>query len=729
MKKLQNPKIAILVCIAILLASFFIFDLGQYFTLDYLKAQRDSFSSYYQANTLFTIAIYMLIYIIVTALSLPGAAVMTLAGGAIFGLTVGTIAVSFASTIGATLAFLVARLLLRDYVQNKFKDKLQSINDGVAKDGPFYLFTLRLIPLFPFFIINLVMGLTPIRTLQFFLVSQIGMLPGTLVYVNAGSQLASIDSLAGILSPGLLLSFVLLGIFPLIAKKIVDLVKAQKYLKKYDKPAQVDYNMVVIGGGSAGLVSAYIAAAVKAKVALIEKHKMGGDCLNTGCIPSKALIRSAKMLSYANRAKQFGFKSHTVEFDFADVMERIQRVIKKIEPHDSVERYTELGVDVITGEATLLSPYEVKVNDKIISTKNIIIATGARPKIPAIPGLDSIKCLTSDTVWDIRQQPQKLLVLGGGPIGCELAQAFQRLGSQVTLVQRGPRLMPREDTEVSEMILQRFQAEGMAVKTNHNSVGFHSDGDKKFLTCSHNNEDVDIEFDQVLIALGRTPNTTGFGLEKLDVQLSKQGTIEANEFLRTNYPNIYVCGDVTGPYQFTHTAAHQAWYVAVNALFSPFKKFRVDYSVIPWATYTDPEVARVGLNELTAKQQGIAYEVTCYGIDDLDRAIADEEDHGMVKVLTVPGKDKILGVTIVGSHAGDLIAEFVTAMKYGLGLNKILGTIHIYPTLAEANKYAAGVWKKNHKPEKVLTWLEKFHTWRRGNDKKTHTQANPMAGD
>jgi len=729
MKKLQNPKIAILVVIAMLLAGFFIFDLGQYFTLDYLKAQRDSFSSYYQANTLFTIAIYMLIYIIVTALSLPGAAVMTLAGGAIFGLTTGTIAVSFASTIGATLAFLVARLLLRDYVQNKFKDKLQSINDGVAKDGPFYLFTLRLIPLFPFFIINLVMGLTPIRTLQFVLVSQIGMLPGTLVYVNAGSQLASIDSLAGILSPGLLLSFVLLGIFPLIAKKIVDLVKAQKYLKKYDKPAQVDYNMVVIGGGSAGLVSAYIAAAVKAKVALIEKHKMGGDCLNTGCVPSKALIRSAKMLSYANRAKQFGFKSHTVEFDFADVMERIQRVIKKIEPHDSIERYTELGVDVISGEATLLSPYQVKVNDKIISTKNIIIATGARPMIPAIPGLDSIKYLTSDTVWNIRQRPQKLLVLGAGPIGCELAQAFQRLGSQVTLVQRGPRLMPREDAEVSEMILQRFQTEGMAVKTNHNSVRFHSDGDKKFLTCSHNNEDVDIEFDQVLIALGRTPNTTGFGLEKLEIQLSKQGTIEANEFLRTNYPNIYVCGDVTGPYQFTHTAAHQAWFVAVNALFSPFKKFRVDYSVIPWATYTDPEVARVGLNELTAKQQGIPYEVTRYDIDDLDRAIADEEDHGMVKILTVPGKDKILGVTIVGSHAGDLIAEFVTAMKYGLGLNKILGTIHIYPTLAEANKYAAGVWKKNHKPEKVLAWLEKFHTWRRGSDKKPHTQASPMAGD
>jgi dihydrolipoamide dehydrogenase len=490
------------------------------------------------------------------------------------------------------------------------------------------------------------------------------------------------------------------------------------------KPNKFDYNLAVIGGGSAGLVSAYIAAAVRAKVVLVEKHKMGGDCLNTGCVPSKALIRSAKMLSYAKRAKDFGFKKTEIEFDFADVMERVQRVVKKVEPHDSVERYTDLGVEVKQAEAKLISPYEIEVctpqnsgsNSQCerITAKNIIIATGARPAVPPMPGLDKIDYLTSDTIWDLREQPKRLLVLGGGPIGCELAQCFQRLGCEVTLVQRGARIMDREDAEISAMVAKNFREEGMRVLTGHSALRFEADGGQQFIVCEHQDREVRVGFDRVLVALGRKPNTSGFGLEVLDIKLAKRGTIEADKFLRTNYPNIYVCGDVTGPYQFTHTAAHQAWYAAVNALFSPLKSFRVDYSVIPWTTFTDPEVARVGLNEQEAKEKGIAYEVSTYGIDDLDRAIADSEDHGVVKVLTVPGKDKILGVTIVGNHAGDLIAEFVLAMKHGLGLNKILGTIHIYPTMAEANKYVAGVWKKAHKPEKLLAWVERFHTWRRG---------------
>ena len=713
--------------IVALVAAFFVFDLGQYLTLEYLKSQRQSFLDYYAANTALTLAIYFGVYVAVTALSLPGATVMTLAGGAVFGLTTGLFVISFASTIGATLAFVISRFVLRDFVQTKFKDKLKAINDGVEREGDFYLFTLRLIPLFPFFVINLVMGLTPMKAWRFYLVSQIGMLPGTIVFVNAGSQLGSLESLAGILSPGLILSFALLGVFPLIAKKMVSTIKARKVLKQYKKPKKFDYNLAVIGGGSAGLVSSYIAAAVKAKVVLIEKHKLGGDCLNTGCVPSKALIRSAKMLSYARRAKDFGFKKTEIEFDFAEVMERVQRVIKKVEPHDSVERYTGLGVDVKQAEATLISPYEIEVctpqnsgsNSKCerITAKNIIIATGARPAVPPIPGLDKIDYLTSDTIWDLREQPERLLVLGGGPIGCELAQCFQRLGCEVTVVERGQHIMAREDAEISAMITKSFREEGMQVLTSHSALRFEvdaTDKNQQFVVCENEGKEVRLGFDRVLVALGRQPNTSGFGLEALNVKLAKRGTIEADEFLRTNYPNIYVCGDVTGPYQFTHTAAHQAWYAAVNALFNPLKSFRVDYSVIPWATYTDPEVARVGLNELEAKEKDIAYEVSTYGIDDLDRAIADSEDYGVVKVLTVPGKDKILGVTIVGSHAGDLIAEFVMAMKHGLGLNKILGTIHIYPTMAEANKYVAGVWKKQHQPEKLLSWVKRFHAWRRG---------------
>ncbi len=710
---MTRSKLVIIAIVAVLAALFFLFDLGQYLTLEYLKSESDNFQQMYQDNKMSTLLLFMLVYIVVTALSLPGAAIMTLASGAVFGVFAGLVAVSFASTIGATLAFLVSRFILRDSIQNKFSDKLRAINKGIEKEGAFYLFTLRLIPAFPFFVINLVMGITRIKVFQFYWVSQLGMLPGTLVYVNAGSQLAAIDSLAGILSPGLILSFVLLGLFPLIAKKTIRFYKSRQALRAYDQPEKFDYNLVAIGGGSAGLVTSYIAAAVKSKVALIEKHKMGGDCLNTGCVPSKALIRSAKIISYSKRAKDFGFKQSSVEFDFADVMERVQKIIKKIEPHDSVERYTSLGVEVIEGEAKILTPYSIEVNGKIITTKNIVIATGASPYVPELAGLDKISYLTSDNVWDIRQQPKRLLILGGGPIGCELAQAFARLGSEVCIVQRGKDILPREDSDVVRVVRQRFEAEGIKIFTGHDAFGIEQDGDKKQLLCRNNDQDVRIEFDQILIALGRKANVTGLGLEALNVELGGSSVIETNEFLQTNYPNIFACGDVAGPYQFTHVAAHQAWYASVNALFSPFKRFKVDYRVIPWATYTDPEVARVGLNEMEAKEKGIAYEVTKYEIDDLDRAIADSEDHGFVKILTVPGKDRILGVTIVGSHASDLIVEYVAAMKHGFGLNKILGTIHIYPTMAEANKFAAGVWKRNHQPEKLLQWVEKFHQWRR----------------
>ncbi|WP_455222880.1 FAD-dependent oxidoreductase [Kaarinaea lacus] len=713
MSKKLVSRLLLFSVIAVLVVAYFVFDLGQFLTLEYLKSQQYEFIRFYQHNQLLTIGVYFGIYVTVTALSLPGAAIMTLAGGAVFGIVTGTIIVSFASTIGATLAFLISRFLLRNYVQNKFQDKLVHINDGIRKDGAFYLFTLRLIPIFPFFIINLVMGVTPIRTLQFFLVSQIGMLPGTIVYVNAGSQIAAIDSLSGILSPGLVASFVLLGLFPLLAKKLVEVLKVRKYLRHFLKPRQFDYNIVVIGAGSAGLVTSYIASAVKAKVALIEKHKMGGDCLNTGCVPSKALIRSTRILNYVKRAREFGFKNATIQYNFADIMERIQQVIKKVEPHDSAERYTRLGVECIKGEARIITPYEVRVNGRSLITQNIVIATGARPYVPEIDGLEMVDYLTSDTIWNLRTQPQKLIVLGGGAIGCELAQCFQRLGTQVIIIERNARVLNREDKDVSLHVMESFRKDGIHMLTNHAAKRVVVDAQHKYLVCEHQGKNISIEFDEILIALGRKPNVEGFGLEELNIHTSVNGNVETDEFLRTNYPNIYACGDVAGPYQFTHMAAHQAWYAAVNSLFKPFKKFRVNYSVIPWATYTDPEVARVGLNETEAKAKGLSYEVTRYGIEDLDRAIVDEEDHGLIKVLTEPGKDKILGVTIVGHHAGELIAEFVTAMTHGLGLEKILNTIHIYPTLTEANKYVAGNWKKSHKPERVLSWLDRFHRWRR----------------
>ena len=707
--------ITIIVVLGII-GAFFAFDFGHYLTLAYVKSQQAALNELVAAQPLEIAAAFFAIYIAVTAASLPGAAILTLVAGAMFGVWWGTLLVSFASSIGATLAMLVARFILREQVEARFGTQLSGIDKGIEKEGAFYLFTLRLVPLFPFFAINLLMGLTKIKVLTFFIVSQIGMLAGTLVYVNAGTQLAEIESTADILSVELLLSFALLGIFPLIAKKIVDIVRDGKNLRKWSKPKSFDQNVIVIGAGSGGLVAALIVATVKGEVTLIERHKMGGDCLNTGCVPSKSLIRSAKLAADITRSRSLGFKPMIADFEFADVMERVQQIIKKIEPHDSVERFESLGVNCEIGEAKILSPYSVEINGKVITAKNIIVATGAQPLVPGIKNIESVEYLTSDTIWEIREQPKRLVVLGGGPIGTELSQAFHRLGSEVTQIEAFDRIMSREDPEFSHMVMDSMKAEGVEILTGHTATEVVIENGEKFLRIesTENRESQLIPFDELLVAIGRKANVTGFGLENLGISLTDRGTIEVDEYLRTNYPNIYAIGDVAGPYQFTHTASHMAWYAAVNSLFGTFKKFKVDYSVVPWATFCSPEVARVGLNETEANAQGIAYEVVTYDVGELDRALADEEGHGLVKVLTVPGKDKILGVTIAADHAGDLISEYVLAMKHGLGLRKIMGTIHIYPTLAEMNKFAASEWAKQHKPEGLLGFAEKFHAWRRG---------------
>jgi pyruvate/2-oxoglutarate dehydrogenase complex dihydrolipoamide dehydrogenase (E3) component/uncharacterized membrane protein YdjX (TVP38/TMEM64 family) len=710
----SRTRLLVAALVVVAIALFFAAGGHRYFTFESLQRQQAAIDAWYRAHPLQTVLLYFAVYVAVTGLSLPGATLLTLAGGAVFGLFWGTVIVSFASSLGATLAFLASRFVLRDWVRNRFGERLKAIDEGLAKEGALYLFTLRLLPVVPFFLINLSLGLSAMRVWTFYWVSQIGMLAGTLVYVNAGTQLARLDSPRGILSWELLGAFLLLGIFPLIAKKLVDSLRARRVYSRWPRPARFDRNLVVIGAGSAGLVSAYIAATTRAKVTLIEKHRMGGDCLNTGCVPSKALLKTARVLSQIRNSAKYGIRSATAEFDFAEVMERVQRVVKQVEPHDSVERYRGLGVECIQGEAKITSPWSVTVNGRTLTTRAIIIAAGARPLLPPIPGSDKVEVLTSDTVWDLRQLPARLLVLGGGPIGCELAQAFARLGSQVTQVEMLPRIMAREDPEVSDLVQRRFEQEGINVLVGHKAKQVVVEGGRKLLLCEHEGRGVGVEFDALLCALGRVPNTAGYGLEELGIPLGKGRTVETNAYLQTLYPNIYACGDVAGPYQFTHTASHQAWYASVNALFAPFWTYRADYSVIPWATFTEPEVARVGLNESEARERGIACEVTTYGIDDLDRAIAESEAHGFVKVLTVPGRDTILGATIVGEHAGELIVEFVAAMRHRIGLKKILGTIHIYPTLAEANKYAAGAWRKARAPEGLLRQVEKFHAWMRG---------------
>ena len=719
-------KIVLIFAVLIGVIGFFYFDLNELLTLEGLKGSMDQFEQYKTQSPWLVIGGFFVVYILVTALSLPGAAILTLAAGALFGLVQGVLVASFASSIGATLAFLTSRYLLRDTIKQRFPDRLASIDAGVKKEGGFYLFTLRLVPIFPFFLINLLMGLTAIKARTFYWVSQIGMLAGTFVFVNAGTQLAQIEQLSGILSFNLLASFALLGLFPLIAKGILTILKKRRVYKNYNKPKKFDRNMIVIGAGAGGLVTSYIAATVKAKVTLIEAGEMGGDCLNYGCVPSKALIKSAKVVEQIRHGERYGLNNTQPDFAFKNIMSRIHKVIADIAPNDSVERYTDLGVEVLKGYAKLIDPWtvEIALNDggtQTLTARSIVIATGARPFVPDLPGLEETGYVTSDTLWDkfakLDKAPSKLVVLGGGPIGCELAQAFARLGSAVTQIERGTRLMKKEDVEVSVFAQEALTESGVTILTSQQAIRCETrDGKKHIIVAPKGSTDDEqetaIEYDELICAVGRSARLEGYGLDTLGIDTER--TISTDEYLETLYPNIYAAGDIVGPYQFTHVASHQAWYAAVNGLFGHLKKFKVDYRVIPWTTFIDPEVARVGLNEQEAIDKGIDFEVTRYDFKDLDRAVTESANHGFIKVITPKGKDKILGVTIVAEHAGDLMAEFVLAMKHNLGLNKILGTIHIYPTWAEGNKYAAGEWKRNHAPTKALQLLEKYHTWRRG---------------
>ncbi|MFM4821733.1 FAD-dependent oxidoreductase [Aeromonas hydrophila] len=716
---MRGSRLLLVLVMGCLIGAFFAFDLGHYLSLPQLQARQAELATLVDRHFVSAALLFVAVYVVSTALSLPGASLLTLAGSAVFGVAWGLLLVSFASSMGATLAFLSARFLLRDWVERRFGDKLASLQAGMKKEGALYLLSLRLIPIFPFFLVNLLMGLTPIRVSTYYWVSQLGMLPGTFVYVLAGSELANLTSTGNILSPGLMVALTLLGLMPMLLKGLQRRLALHRLHAPYRKPTRYDYNLLVIGAGAGGLVTSYIAAAVKAKVALIEKHKMGGDCLNSGCVPSKALIRSARFAAEQRRASELGFGPSQACADFAAVMERVARVIKEVEPHDSIERYQGLGVECIKGEARLVSPWEVEVNGQRLASRHIVLATGARPLVPTLPGLEQVPWLTSDTLWQLRTAPRQLLVLGGGPIGCELAQSFALLGVPVTLVELSDQLLPREEREVAELLAEQLARDGVRVLTGWRAERADylpaAAGDLPIqLQLRRGDETQIVEGDQLLLALGRVANVSGFGLEALGVELAPRGTVAVDGFLATNFPSILAVGDVAGPYQLTHAAAHQGWYAAINALFSPFKRFRADYRVMPAAIYTTPEIARVGLNQKEARAQGIPFELTRFALAELDRAITDGERQGFIEVLTVPGKDQILGTTIVGTHAGERIAEFVLAMRHRLGLGKILATIHAYPTLMEGNKYLAGEWRRARQPATLLALLTRYHRWRRG---------------
>lgn len=712
---MHRNYVRLLIAAAIIAAItlFFVLGLQHELTLANLKARQHELVALRQERPLLLAGLFFLGYVAVTALSLPGAAVMTVASGAVFGFWWGILIDSFAASIGAALAFLSSRYVLRDWVKDHFGRQVDAIDRGVERDGPFYLLTLRLIPVFPFFLVNIGMGLTAMRLLPFYLVSQIGMLPGGALYVNAGVQLGSINSLGDVLSPTVIGSLVLLAILPVLAKLAISRTRKGRVYRRYRKPKRFDRNIIVIGAGAGGLVSAFLATTLRAKVTLIEAHKMGGDCLNTGCVPSKALIRTARLAHDLKNAASFGISEGRANVDFRKIMERVHRVIRQIEPTDSVERYTGLGVDVRRGYGRLIDPWTVEIDGgERLTARSIVIAAGGEPAVPNIPGLAEAGYLTSDTMWeklsDRDQPPERLVILGGGPIGTEMAQAFARLGSQVAQVELEERILSKEDPDVSELIEKALRSEGVQILTGHKAI--RCDG--RTLIAEAKGSEVKIPFDEIIVAVGRNARLKGYGLEELGIETER--TIVTNEWLETKYPNVYAVGDVAGPYQFTHFAAHQAGYAVLNALFGIFKRFRADYSILPWTTFTDPEVAHVGHNEQSANEAGVAYELVRYDLAHLDRAITEGENRGFVKILVKRGTDRILGATIAAPEAGEILAELVLAMKHGIGLAKILNTIHAYPTLSEANRYAAGDWKKAHKPERLLRLAEHFHTWRRG---------------
>ena len=701
-------KVLLFTVIAAVLAGYFLLGGNNVLSID-------MFQQAYRDNPLASAGLFFLVYFLAAAFSLPAAALLTVAAGLIFDLWVGTLLVSFASSLGATVACLFSRYLLRDWVQSKLGKYLGRINRGLERDGATYLFTLRLIPIFPFWVLNLAFGLTRLPLGRFYLASQLGMLPGTLVYVNAGAQLGNIDELSvqGVLTPGVLGAFALLAVFPWLARQALALWRRRRVYRGFSRPDHFDTNMVVIGAGSGGLVTAYLAAALKARVTLVERGAMGGDCLNTGCVPSKALLRAARAAEDARRAGRLGVETGDVRVDFRRVMAHVHTAVETIAPHDSVERYTSLGVDCVQGSARLEDPWTVVVGEQRIRARQIVIATGARPRLPEVPGLADVDYLTSETLWSLNELPARLLVVGGGPVGCEMAQAFQRLGASVTLVQRRDQLLPALDREAAELLRARLEGEGVQVLTSTHLQRFEVRGQTQAAVVAVGQGDAantsTLSFDKVLLAAGRQANTEDLGLDRLGIACRDDGTVEVDQYQRTAVPNILACGDVCGPFQFTHASSHQAWYAAVNGLFGRFWKFRNDNSLIPSVVYTEPEIAAVGLTEAVARAQGKDVEVTRYDMGEADRAIAEGMAEGFIKVITPRGKDRILGVTIVAPHAGEMLMEFVAAIKSGKGLNHILGTIHPYPVFSEANKLAAGQWKRNHTPQKLLDWVARYH--------------------
>lgn len=464
-------------------------------------------------------------------------------------------------------------------------------------------------------------------------------------------------------------------------------------------------DLVIIGGGAGGLVVASVAAQLGLKVTLIEKEdKLGGDCLHYGCVPSKTLIKSAKVASLMRRGAEFGLDAVYPKVDLGKVNDHVQSVIEHIQHHDDPERFRDYGCEVIFGHAEFIDAHSVKVNDQIIKAKRFVIATGTRPVIPPVPGLEEVGYLTNLDLFSLRELPERLVVLGGGPIGLEMGQAFSRLDSKVTILQRAERILPQEDPELADALQKTLLAEGITIHTSTEAEHVYKSNETTYVECSGG---LKLEADQILVATGRQPNTEGLGLDSAGVQYNNRG-ITVDNRMRTSQKHIYACGDVCGPYLFTHMAEYQAGIVISNAIFRFPKK--TDYRVVPWVTYTEPELARVGLTEQQAREQGIEPTVLRFSFKDIDRALTEVETDGFTKLITHKGR--ILGASILGPHAGELIHEIVLAMQTGAKISDISAAIHAYPTLAQIHRrtvntvYAAKLFSQGTRRfVKWINWL------------------------
>jgi pyruvate/2-oxoglutarate dehydrogenase complex dihydrolipoamide dehydrogenase (E3) component/uncharacterized membrane protein YdjX (TVP38/TMEM64 family) len=699
------------------------------------------------------------VYILACVLFIPGS-LLTLGAGFVFGIVVGTITVSIASTLGATAAFLLGRTLARPWIEARVahRPKFRALDEAVRRQGFKIVLLTRLSPIFPFNLLNYTFGLTRVSLRDYILASWIGMLPGTVMYVYLGTTLKTLADLAAgnvptsvgqqvLFGAGLVATVAVTVLITRLARKALqeaippptrqteplahgDLAMpntvqvlpddvhnqtlvANVHPRDWVNPQpQSRYNLVVIGAGTGGLVCAAGAAGLGARVALVEKHLLGGDCLNVGCVPSKALLRAARAYADVRDAAGFGVTVPPgAKVDFPAVMERMRRLRAGISPNDSAARFHSLGVDVFLGAAHFTGPDAVEVNGQTLRFARAVIATGGRPIQPPIPGLAEAGFQTNETIFSLMELPRRLAVIGAGPIGCELVQAFARFGSQTFLVGKQPQILPREDPDAAQLVETALQHDGVQLLLGHDLRRVERSGGERVLCLESPHGPKEIRVDDILVAVGRVPNVDGLNLEAAGVAHDSRIGVQVDDRLRTTSPRIYAVGDVCSRYQFTHAADAMARLAIQNALF--FGGARLSALTIPWCTYTDPEIAHVGLYERQAQEQGIAVQTLTQPLDGVDRALLDGETAGFVRVHLRRGTDKILGATIVARHAGDMISELTLAMTGGLGLRTPARTIHPYPTQAEAIKKVADAYNRTRLTPFVKRMLDKWMAWTR----------------